>query len=234
MFDKVEVKETHMWFTPARLERHLPLLIMSHGSGGISDIDIDFAKLACSEGYQVAIIDHFTKRNVKSQLWHDVENIYPSFADRAVDIYTVAKQYNTDKKILFGISAGGTACLLCSKDFDKTFLAYPALIGITSPMLEAKNVTIVTGKDDNWTPPDQAKRYAKHVDCDLHIIDGHHGFLNPRENRQLDNVISLRNVNLPIPFEGTLNEIKYEKGVTAKYNVDSRIYTENLFVKWLS
>lgn len=234
MFDKIEVKSDHLHLTPSKFDKSLPLLVMSHGSGGISDIDIDFAKLACASGYQVAIIDHFTSRSVKHQIWHDIENIYPSFDDRAFDIYKVSSQYNVNKKLLFGISAGGTAALSVSKDFDKTFCVYPALVAITEQMLEATNVTIITGKDDDWTPVDQAKRYAEYVSVDLTVVDGYHGFLNPRENRYLEKVLSLRGVKLDIPFLGTMQEIEYSKGVTQQYNVSSREITEQKFIQWLS
>jgi dienelactone hydrolase len=234
MFDKITTHHDHIHFTPDRFSKELPLLIMSHGSGGISDIDIDFANMACANGYQVVIVDHFTKRDVKSQIWHDVNDVYPTFDDRATDIYAVSKKYNATKKILFGISAGGTSCLICSADFDKTFVAYPALVGITTPMLTARHVTIVTGKDDNWTPVAQAHRYAQHVDVELHVVDGFHGFLNPREDRFLENVVSLRDIELPVPFEGTLDKLNYQKGVTVKYNEQSRLLTENLFTEWLS
>jgi|TARA_B110000305_G_C19460497_1_gene654000 dienelactone hydrolase len=234
MFDKITTHYDHIHFTPDRFAKKLPLLVMSHGSGGISDIDTDFAKIACANGYQVIIVDHFTKRGVKSQIWHDVDNIYPTFDDRATDIYNISAKYNANKKLLFGISAGGTACLICSADFDKTFLAYPALVGITEPMLEAHKVTIVTGKDDDWTPVVQACRYVEYVDAELHIVDGFHGFLNPREDRFLENVISLKGIELPIPFQGTLEKINYQKGVTTKYNKESRLLTENLFTLWLS
>jgi len=39
---------------------------------------------------------------------------------------------------------------------------------------------------------------------------------------------------LPIPFEGTLDKLNYQKGVTVKYNEQSRLLTENLFTEWLS
>ena len=61
-----------------------------------------------------------------------------------------------------------------------------------------------------------------------------HGFLNPREDRFLENVVSLRDIELPIPFEGTLEKLNYQKGVTVKYNQQSRLFTENLFTEWLS
>ena len=43
MFEKIEVKDKHLFLTPNKFDKKLPLLIMSHGSGGISDIDIDFS-----------------------------------------------------------------------------------------------------------------------------------------------------------------------------------------------
>ena len=234
MFDKIEVKQDHLHITPSKFSKSLPLLVMSHGSGGISDIDIDFAKIACASGYQVAIVDHFTPRGVKHQIWHDIENFYPNFDDRAYDIYKVSSQYDVNKKLIFGISAGGTAALSVSKDFEKTFCVYPALVAVTEQMLEATNVTIVTGNDDDWTPPEQAQRYAEHVAVDLNIVDGYHGCLKPRENRYLEKVLSLRGIELDIPFLGTMQEIKYAKGVTQQYNIHSRLYTEKKFAKWLS
>lgn len=234
MFDKIEVKSDHLHLTPDKFKKSLPLLVMSHGSGGISDIDIDFAKIACASGYQVAIIDHFTPRGVKNQIWHSIENIYPSFDDRAYDIYKVSSQYTTDKKLLFGISAGATASLFVSKDFDKTFCVYPALVAITEQMLEAKNVTVVTGKDDDWTPAAQAKRYASYVDLDLVLVDGYHGFLNPRQNRFIENVISLRNLEFDVPYVSGFENAEFERGVTQKYNKKSRQITEQKFLDWLS
>lgn len=234
MFDKIEVKADHLYLTPSKFNKSLPLLVMSHGSGGISDIDIDFAKIACASGYQVAVIDHFTPRGVKNQIWHNLEDFYPNFDDRAYDIYNVSNQYTTDKKLLFGISAGGTAALNVSKDFDKTFCVYPALVAVTEQMLEAKNVTIITGKDDDWTPVEQAQRYAEHVEVDLVLVEGYHGFLNPRQNRFVENVISLRNLEFDIPYVSGFENTEFERGVTQKYNAQSRKVTEQKFEDWLS
>ena len=171
MFDKIELRNKYIHLSPNRHKEDLPLLVMSHGSGGISDIDLDFAKIACTMGYQCAIVDHYTPRGIKSQLWNDSEKFIPSFDDRVQDILDVVGDYNMTKRLIFGISAGGTAAISCSNRFNKTFVVYPALIAITSQMLKGENITIVTGKDDNWTPEDQARRFKEYVKCDLHIVD---------------------------------------------------------------
>ena len=234
MFDKISLKENHIHCSPDRLDNSLPLLVVSHGSGGISDIDLDFASIACKQGYQVAIIDHFTSRDINYNLLNSIDDLRPSFAEREEDILSVAENYNVNKKLVLGISAGGTAAISVSNEFEKVFAVYPALVAITSKMLTAQNITIVTGKDDNWTPADQANRFAKHVDVDLHVLEGYHGFLNPRQNRNIESIISLRNIHLSIPFNGSLEDINYEKGIRLEYNHRSRIYTENLFTQWLS
>lgn len=234
MFEKIEVKDKHLFLTPNKFDKKLPLLIMSHGSGGISDIDIDFAMIACGRDYQVAIIDHFTHRNVKHQIWNDLDNFHPNFEDRVQDIIEISNLYNTDRKLLFGVSAGGTSVIKTSSKFEKTFCVYPALASITEDMLAGKNITIVTGKDDDWTPVEQAFNFQKHVECDLITLPGYHAFLNPRENRYLPDVISLRNVSLPVPHNGNITNISYEKGVTLQYNPYSRKDTESLFWDWLS
>lgn len=234
MFDKIEVKNKYLHLSPQKNDKNLPLLVMSHGSGGISDIDLDFAKIACANGYQCAIIDHYTHRDIKSQMWNKVGPIYPSFDDRAQDILDVSSNYNTDKRLVFGISAGGTAAISCSNQFEKTFTVYPALIAVTSQMLKAKNVTIVTGKKDNWTPADQASRFAQHVECDLHIVDGYHGFLNPRQCKTVPHIMCLRNQKLDVPWDESWMHLEFERGITLQYNICSRLYTEKLFTQWLN
>ena len=233
MFDKIELRTKHLYLTPNKFASGLPLLIISHGSGGISDIEIDFAKLACSQGYEVAVVDHFTPRGVKNQTWHKLEG-NPSFEDRVADIQEISKLYKTDQKNIFGISAGATAALMASEMFDNTFCVYPALAVVTDQMLKAKNVTIVTGEDDDWTPVDQAIRYASHIPADLLLVPGYHGYLNPRQNRFVENVISLRGLKFDIPYTGGLETTKFERGITQKYNEQSRLLTEQKFIEWLS
>ena len=234
MFDKIEVRNKYIHLSPNKLDKSLPLLVMSHGSGGISDIDLDFAKIACANGYQCAVIDHYTPRNIEYQLWDGSQEFTPSFNDRSQDISDILCDYVTDKRLVFGISAGGTAAISCSNLFSKTFCVYPALIAITSQMLKAKNITIVTGRNDNWTPADQARHFAQHVECDLHIIDGYHGFLNPRQCRDIPQIMSLRNQTLDVPWDESWMHLDFERGIRLEYNIRSRLYTQNLFTQWLS
>lgn len=233
MFDKIEVRNKYIHLSPNKNDKSLPLLVMSHGSGGMSDIDLDFANIACANGYQCAIIDHYTPRGIEYQLWDESERFIPSFDDRAQDILDVTNDYNTDKRLVFGISAGGTAAISCSNQFNKTFTVYPALIAITSQMLQGKNITIVVGKDDNWTPANQAKRFKTYVECDLHCVDGYHGFLNPRQCRDIPQIMSLRNQTLPVPWDESWLHLDFERGIRLEYNIRSRLYTQKLFTQWL-
>ena len=89
MFDKIEVKKHYIHLSPDKNDKSLPLLVLSHGSGGMSDIDLDFAKIACANGYQCAIIDHYTRRGIEYQIWNESEKFIPSFEDRAQDILDV-------------------------------------------------------------------------------------------------------------------------------------------------
>ena len=101
-------------------------------------------------------------------------------------------------------------------------------------MLKAQNVTVVTGRSDNWTPADQARRFAENVECDLHVIDGYHGFLNPRQCRDIPDIMSLRNQNLDIPWDHSWTHLNFERGIRLEYNIRSRLYTETLFTQWLT
>ena len=242
MFDKIEARNKYIHLSPDKNDRfnksRLPLLVLSHGSGGVSDVDLDFAKIACANGYECALMDHYTHRGLEYQLWDErdmsEENWNPTFEDRAQDILDVLADYETDTRLVFGISAGATAALSCSKHFDKTFCVYPPLIAITSNMLQGKDITIVTGRDDDWTPLDQAERFKKYVECKLHVVDGYHGFLNPRQCKTVPHIMCLRNQKLDVPWDKSWMHLEFERGITLQYNIRSRLYTEKLFTQWLN
>ena len=84
-FDKIELRNSHFYMTSDRHEQAQGALIMSHGSGGICDVDLRFANIACSNNYDVLLVDHFTKRGIKSLTWHNF-NEACTFQDIADDI----------------------------------------------------------------------------------------------------------------------------------------------------
>lgn len=231
MIDKLEVHKNFISLTPERYNSNLPHLIMSHGSGGISDIDIEFASIACERGYKAIIIDHFTSRGIDSQKWGKME-MFPSILDRVNDIYEINKQF--PDSVLFGISAGGTAVIECSSNFKKSFVVYPAVPIITNNMLQSKNLTVVAGIDDDWCPIDQARRLRDFINCELIEVEGHHAFLNPREDRTVSTILSLRGIKETVPFNGTIYDLDIkEKGVTLKYHKSSADLVKSIFKNWL-
>jgi dienelactone hydrolase len=231
MIDKIEVYKNYITLTPERYNKNLPHLIMSHGSGGISDIDLSFASIATSKGYKVIIIDHFTIRGIDSQKWGKME-MFPSIEDRVSDILKLSTIFQD--AILFGISGGGTAVIECSKDFKKSFVVYPALPIITESMLQCKNLTVVSGIDDDWCPIYHARKFKKYADFNLIEVPGFHAFLNPREDRFVPTILSLRGIDMPIPSNKTIYDLEIkEKGVTLKYNESSANLTRQIFKDWL-
>ena len=216
--DKIELRDFYLYITPNRHEQSQGAVIISHGSGGISDINLKFAYIACANNYDVFIIDHFTKRNIKSQYWHDLNELctFDNMAEDILKLISIEKEY--DKILLSGISAGGTGAILTSSYATKTFAICPAL-AFMDPLYGAKNLTIIAGIKDDWCPINQARKYQKEVQCKLIELPCYHGFLNPREDRFLKDTISLR--------EG------HPKGVTVKYDKECAEKTYWLFEEWL-
>lgn len=232
MIDKIELREKHIYCTSKIKKSSSQVLIMSHGSGGISDVDLDFASIACNNGFDVAIIDHFTSRDVEVQSWKDLV-IKPTFEERENDIIYLQKKYKASK--VFGISAGGTAAIATSKFFNSCLAVYPALACVNENMLQASNVSVITGVHDNWCPIEHARRYSKYSGCNLYELEAEHGYLNPRQDRFMADVYSLRKIDLPIPTSLTYNKLDYkEKGVTLRYCNNARTKTEDLFYTWIN
>lgn len=233
-FDKIELREhppffSYLHITPDRHKQSQGVVIISHGSGGMSDVDLKFANIACSNNYDVLLIDHFTKRGIKSLTWHTFEEAC-TFQDMANDIVESIEKEKYKKVLLHGISAGGTAVIIASKHATKTFAICPALsFPISSPSsihshwpypyTEPKNLTIVAGERDEWCPMDQARKYQHRTKCKLIVLPSHHGFYNPRNDEYLEDAISLRD--------------GFPKGVTVKYDKRSTDLTYEAFKEWL-
>ena len=224
-FDKIELRNSHFYMTSDRHEQAQGALIMSHGSGGICDVDLRFANIACSNNYDVLLVDHFTKRGIKSLTWHNF-NEACTFQDMADDIIELIEKEAYKKVLLSGISAGGTAVIIASKLATKTFAICPALsfpdvfwkagLDINGP----GDLTIVAGLIDEWCPIEQAREYQHKTKCKLITMNCHHGFYNTRNNEYLEDAVSLR--------EG------FPKGVTVKYDKQSTRLTYDLFKSWLN
>jgi len=220
-FDKIELRNSHFYMTPDRHKQPQGVVIISHGSGGISDVDLQFANIACSSNYDVLLVDHFTKRGIKSLTWHNFEESC-TFQDMADDIIELIEKEEYKKVLLSGISAGGTAVIIASKLATRTFAICPALTfpGPGLNINEPGDLTIVAGLIDEWCPIEQAREYQHKTKCKLITMNCHHGFYNTRNNEYLEDAVSLR--------EG------FPKGVTVKYDKQSTRLTYDLFKSWLN
>ena len=225
-FDKIELRErppffSYLHITPDRHKQSQGVVIISHGSGGMSDVDLKFANIECSNNYDVLLIDHFTKRGIKSLTWHNFEESC-TFQDMADDIIELIEKEEYKKVLLSGISAGGTAVIIASKLATRTFAICPALTfpGPGLNINEPGDLTIVAGLIDEWCPIEQAREYQHKTKCKLITMNCHHGFYNTRNNEYLEDAVSLR--------EG------FPKGVTVKYDKQSTRLTYDLFKSWLN
>ena len=56
--DKIENRYKYIWCDADRQKLEKPVLLISHGSGGISSVEWKFAQLACDAGWGVCVVDH--------------------------------------------------------------------------------------------------------------------------------------------------------------------------------
>lgn len=235
--DKIENRYKYIWCDADRQKLEKPVLLISHGSGGISSVEWKFAQLACDAGWGVCVLDHFTHRGVKSHWWHSIET-YPSMQDRSQDLIDMRKGFIKKFDAMLGVSAGGTATIMAQETIKiPVFAVYPCLNPVTKSMLRSSDVTIHTGKKDDWTTVKHARRFAEITNADLHEHSGYHAYLKPGEDRYIKETISFRNLQLPIPFPDDmllLNNYPLEKGVTLKYNKKSTDETYKHFIEWLN
>ena len=200
-FSKIEVHDSNIHLICDKNNKSKNILIISHGSGGINHINLNIANQACGNKYDVIIIDHFSKRKISTQYWHDF-NEKCSFFDMADDIKNVLNSLQYENIILLGISAGGSSCINASKYANRVIAICPALsFDIT---YDIKDVTIIAGSKDDWCPIEHAREYSNKTKCKLIELPCHHGYMNPKQNKFMPKVMSLRKGN--------------PKGVTLKYN----------------
>lgn len=111
--------------------------------------------------------------------------------DKRVQRLCDALVRETDDVVLVGSSMGGYVSLVASETYDTKgiFLLAPALY-LEGYQVQAypthPNVEIVHGWSDDVIAPECSIRYAQHVQCPLHLIDGDH-----RLNSSLKRVESL-------------------------------------------
>jgi hypothetical protein len=125
-----------------------------------------------------------------------------------------------------GISAGGSAALASQSELDlPAFAVYPLLWPLPENLLKARKSTVVSGRNDDWTPIHHAREFQRLTNNTLYEVDGFHGFLKPQEDRFLKDVITFRSTAAPVPagidFE-CLDQYSCEYGVRVRFDSTSR------------
>ena len=237
LYDKIELlKSSRIPYIKYVLNRkqNTPCVLISHGSGGLTEPTMMLADVALENNFNVIIPDHFSSRGVTSQWWHKYET-NPSLNDRKEDIADICTQEHV--VALSGISAGGSAAIMASGIVQiPSFAVYPSTYPITESMTHAVKTVVVAGENDNWTTLSHANALATiNKNIEIEVLPGYHGFLSKNEDRYLEDTISLRNFNDTTIYPDDINPDRdyFDRGVTVKFNADSRLKTRILFDKFL-
>jgi dienelactone hydrolase len=183
----------------ARTER-LPVVVLLHGTAGISSVMTDWEQDLLAMGVATFVIDSYTGRGIistindMSQLGHlvQIEDAY-----RALEALQKHPRIDPERVILMGFSWGGHAALYASlKRFqrmhgpasDREFAAYvafypPCNIGYRQDEdISAKPVRVFYGSADDYVPVVACREYVNRLrlngkDIELTEYPGaYHGF----------------------------------------------------------
>lgn len=188
---------------PAGTER-VPAVILTHGCGGITGADTNWARSLREFGVATFLVNSFTARDI-SQICSGSPSI--SLASvltdvyRALDLVAAVPRIDASRIALMGFSFGGRTALWAnhprfqqrygngSRHFFSAFLAfYPASCYITltdEDRIGKTPIRIFHGTADDWTPIDPCRKYVERLrrvgkDVALYEYRGaHHGFDNP-------------------------------------------------------
>ena len=175
------------------------VVVLSHGSGGITSNSRNWAKFLNNNGYGTLLIDHFKSRGV-SQTLYNQESV--SVFEMSFDILAAGNYLKKKKKIYnkifhIGWSKGAIAGLISASDsyqrkiysdvYFSGFIEFYPLCNIWLPGGLSSSVKIIHGELDNYTHIIFCKKYVKEMrsrSSNKDIIDlisipnAHHSFDN--------------------------------------------------------
>jgi alpha/beta superfamily hydrolase len=145
----------------------------SHGkeSGSWGSKITGLAKVAKDQGFRVSGFQGFRVNSID----------YSGISDPDLRVEHLLSLLNDAEEafLLVGSSMGGYVSLVASEQVDAkgVFLLAPALYmqGYKKQAYtNGKNVEIVHGWSDDIIPPENSIKFAKQMDCTLHLISGDH------------------------------------------------------------
>jgi dienelactone hydrolase len=206
---KYDAKPTVIWgvlYMPEKVQGRIPAMVISHGSGGVQQKDIDRWVRAFKEmGIAAFIVDSFSGRGITSTM-DDQSQLSPAAND--ADALFALKLLSTDPRIdpkkigQIGFSRGGGVALdMVMESFRKSVIdddtRFAALIGfypgcpqvwweVPPPPLAGAPLMLALGEKDDYTP---AKLCLNFVDImqrdgqalEVHVYPGaYHDFDNTK------------------------------------------------------
>jgi hypothetical protein len=164
------------------------LILISHGSGGTGDAELNAATFFLARGYKVGLIDYFTKWGIDKLWWCYQKGCIDEHSVSFEQMLTDHQFPYEDRIIHIGFSLGGTFGLLNAERFEKNFCFYPGIIGITEKLVskDYSNTTVFVAELDNWCD--------NYNDFELLVarpptrinVTGHHGFMIPNKDKLFD------------------------------------------------
>ena len=194
--DKVTL--TGYWLMPAASESPSPLVIMLHGSDGLSDHQLRYARALNDRGIGAFLVDSFGPRGVTDTIGNQTR---VSAYSMVVDAYQALKLAARDPRVdsrriaVLGWSKGGTVADWTARDWYRQRLSakglrfaahiafypwcgeQPARIALTgAPLL------FLTAELDDWSGSEPCERHVARLikaghEADIVVYPGaHHGF----------------------------------------------------------
>lgn len=172
------------------------MVLISHGSGGIGNAEIETANYFLEKGYTVGINNYFKKHNIDLLLWSYVDKFQDKFEVTFDKLLTDIKFPSYKKIVHIGFSLGGYLGLLNAKHFTKNFIFYPGILGITPELVNENysNTTCYIADKDNWCNSyyEIFESFAKTPPKKV-IVNAYHGFMIPNKHR----LIQVSKYNFP-------------------------------------
>ena len=161
--------------------------MISHGSGGVGSAENNIAHEFLLKGYNVAILDYFTKYNIESLGWIDHGPYMDKHSCTFEQMFDIQLP-KYENYIHIGCSLGGYYGLYHAQKFTKNYCFYPGVIAVTNDLInkDYSNTTVFLPSKDTWC--DNYKDFELMVDKTPDVIymeDAHHGYMLQDKVREI-------------------------------------------------
>lgn len=184
------------------------LVVISHGSSGVGTAEKNIAQQFLLKGYNVAILDYFTKYNIESLGWID----HGPFMDKHSCTYPQMFDIELPKYenyIHIGCSLGGYYGLYHAQKFIKNYCFYPGVLGVTQELIDQdySNTTVFLPTNDTWCTSYQTfKGMCAKPPKEYNVPNCYHGFMLSNKDREI--LITKYNTTQRILSSDQLNTLR--------------------------